>query len=152
MEPLTHLSFRYNNKKLLDIAKLAKVESSNYADPRYPDHSFNNWQITHYIDDYITSIMRKLEVEGKPRFYYLAPNSILPTHVDRNTTCSINFVLSKDPAPVTILGKNYFYKCGLLNTTIPHSVTNNNTERVLFKISIFNESYESLANRIKYKK
>jgi hypothetical protein len=48
-------------------------------------------------------------------------------------------------------GNDYVYTQVLLNTTLPHSVTNGATERILLKISIFDETYEQLSARISYK-
>lgn len=152
MEPLIHLSYVYDKSKLLAIAAEAKADASPYTDPRYPNYSFQSWLMGHYTNDYIENIMKEFDIKGKPRFYYLEPNTQIPTHVDRNTTCSINFILTDEPAPVTILGRDYYYDCALLNTTVPHSVKNKDKQRILFKISIFEESFESLANRIKFKK
>jgi hypothetical protein len=56
--------------------------------------------------------------------------------------------LSDDNTAITINDKDYFYKNALLNTTQPHSVKNGNKERLLFKISILNESFEAVANKI----
>jgi hypothetical protein len=96
--------------------------------------------------------MNDFGVEGKPRYYWMKPHAIIPEHVDNGTQCSLNFVLTENASPITIGGIDYYYDSILLNTTIPHSVTNNSSERIMLKISIFNESYEELAKRIKYKK
>jgi hypothetical protein len=95
--------------------------------------------------------MDDFQVLGKPRFYWTAPNSCIPEHVDNGTQCSLNFILSPDPAPITFYGIDYYYKQVLLNTTLPHSVNNGPIERVLLKISIFDETYQQLAARINYK-
>lgn len=153
MEPLIHLNYPIDKKILLEESKIAKIFSNPYGnDPRWPGQVLECWHISHYNSNYIRRVMQDLEVDGKPRFYWLDPNQDIPEHVDNNTTCSINFILSEDPAPVTIGGKEYFYESILLNTSIPHSVHNGPVERVLFKISIFDESFEDLAKRIKYKK
>lgn len=150
MLPLIHLDYNLDTTLLLKEAECAKQASAPYTDERYPNLNLENWHIGHYNSAYIESIMLDFEVEGRPRFYWLAPFAQIPEHVDNETMCSLNFILTSDPAPITINGSDYSYKQVLLNTTLPHSVTNNANERIMLKISIFNESFENLAKRLKY--
>jgi hypothetical protein len=152
MEPITHLDYPLNTELLLEEAREAKKSAINHFDPRYPDMKFDEWLIGHYTSEYINKVMDDFGIKGKPRFFWLEPFAFIPEHTDNGTQCSLNFLLNSNPAAITINGKDYFYQSVLLDTTQPHSVTNNETERLLFKISIFDESYESVANRIKYKK
>lgn len=151
MEPLIHLNYPLDKERLIKDSIEAKKISQAHTDNRYPNENFDYWQKSFYTSDYIEQIMKDLEVTGKPRFYWLDPHKDIPEHVDNGTTCSINIILNDEAAPITFGDKDYYYTMVLLNTSIPHSVKNNNTERLLFKISIFDESYEDLANRIKYK-
>lgn len=150
-EYLTLLNYPLDTRVLLESAAKSKLQAESYTDSRYPDYQFDYWRIGHYIDEHIEKIMTDFEVTGKPRFYWLKSNAYLPTHVDNGTTCSINFILSDNPSPVTFNRKNYLYKQALLNTSTPHSVFNTSSERILLKISIFDETYKQLAQRIKYK-
>lgn len=153
MSPLLHLDYPLNIDILLKESKIAKKTASKYGkgDPRMDGNVMDNWLISKHTSEYIEKIMDDFEVLGKPRFYWLEPNSHLIEHVDYNTTCGLNFILSSDIAPVTFQGVDYYYKSALLNTQIPHSVTNGKEERLLLKISIFNETFEELSSRIKYK-
>jgi hypothetical protein len=151
MSPITYIDYPLDKNQLLIEAQSAKMHAEPYGnDPRYPNQEFKEWLISKHTSTYIEQIMYDFNIEGKPRFYWLAPNVVLPEHVDYNTECALNFVLSDNPAPVLFQGKEYTYTAALLNTQIPHSVVNSNEERILFKISVFNESYEELAKRIKY--
>lgn len=152
MDPLIFLDYPLDKEKLLVEAIEAKQNSKPYTDSRYPDLYMEDWLIGHYNSEYITKIMNDFEVEGKPRYYWMKPHAVIPEHVDNGTQCSLNFVLTENASPVTIGGTEYYYDSILLNTTVPHSVTNNEHERIMLKISIFNESYTDLAKRIKYKK
>lgn len=153
MDPLIHLNYPLDRKRILEEANEAKKSAVPYGDdPRWPGKTLDVWLISRFNSPYALEIIKDFEIEGKPRFYWLEPNAYLPEHVDNGTTCSINFVLSDNPAPVTFGDKNYFYSQVLLNTSLMHSVKNGPDERILFKISIFNESYQDLAKRIKYKK
>lgn len=150
MKPLIHLNYNLDTELLLNQAEEARLQSKPYTDSRYPDLKLENWHIGHYTSDYIKQVMKDFEIDGKPRFYWLKPYAEIPEHIDNETTCSLNFILSDYPAPVAIEGIDYEYKQILLNTTKMHSVKNNAQERIMLKISIFNETYEDLAMRIKY--
>jgi hypothetical protein len=150
LEPLIHLNYELNKSKLLKEAQLAKCASQPYTDSRYPTLSLEKWLIGHWNSEYIDRIMADFEIIGRPRFYWLEPYAVIPEHVDNETTCSLNFILTDYPAPITIEGKEYTYQQVLLDTTRLHKVINNEHERIMLKISIFDESFSDLAKRIKY--
>lgn len=151
MEPLIHLHYKVDKARLLVEAETAKQNAKGYTDSRYPGVQLDEWLMGHHCSDYISEIMKDLEIEGKPRFYWLMPNAVIPEHIDNGTLCSINIILTDDAAPIKFGDKEYYYQTILLNTTLPHSVVNNEHERIMLKISIFNETYEQLANRIKFR-
>lgn len=150
-EYLTLLNYPLDTEILLDSASKAKLQSEPYTDSRYPELQLDRWHIGRYTDEHIEKIMTDFEVVGRPRFYWLEPFAEIPEHVDNDTQCSINLILTDTPAPIVIKGKEYTYQQALLNTTVPHAVFNGSSERVMLKISIFNETYEQLASRIKFK-
>lgn len=152
IKPIQLLKYPVNKKILLKEAQEFKDMAESYFDARFPDgKKLDNWLIYRHESEYSKKIMDDFEVQGKVRFYWLEPNSSIPLHVDYNTKCSINFILSENQGPVTIQGVDYFYSQALLNTSVPHCVNNGKYERVLFKISIFDTSFEDLAKKIKYK-
>ena len=148
MEPLLHLNYELKKDLILKETEEAKKISKYHTDSRYPLRVFTEWKVSMYNGEYIKEIMKDFDVIGTPRFYWLKPNAIISTHTDNATKCSLNFLLSDDNTAITINDKDYFYKNALLNTTQPHSVKNGNKERLLFKISILNESFETVANKI----
>lgn len=109
------------------------------------------FKISKYTSEYIERIMQDLGVNGSPRFYFQDPDSFLDWHTDINTLCSVNMVLSKDPAPISFRDGDMFYHQALLNTTIPHAVKNGKSERILLKISIFDQTFEEVADTIRYR-
>lgn len=149
-DPILHLDYDLDKQLLLTQAEEAKLTATPYTDSRYPGRKLEDWYIGHYNSDYIQKIMNDFGVEGKPRFYWLEPFAVIPEHVDNGTTCSLNFILTDNPAPIDIGGCLYMYEQILLNTTVPHSVTNFETERVMLKISIFDKTFEDLASTIPY--
>lgn len=150
LEPLIHLNYNLDKTLLLEQSQEAKTFASPYTDSRYPDLKLEDWHIGHYSSDYINKMMSDFGVIGKPRFYWLEPFAVIPEHVDNGTQCSLNFILTDEAAPITIEGKDYTYTQVLLDTTRKHSVTNNHNERIMLKISIFDKSYEELAECIPY--
>jgi len=151
MSPITVLDYPLDKYTLIEDSKQALIFANAHTDSRYPNLSFNYWKISRYSSDYIDKIISDFDIAGRPRFYWLEPHTVIPEHTDNETKCSINFILSDNPAPITINNNEYYYKQALLDTTIPHSVKNGSELRLMLKISIFNETYQSLSERIKFK-
>jgi len=87
-----------------------------------------------------------LNVEVKPRFYIQEKGFTLPFHQDRGTQCCINFVLSTSKDPI-VFRKNhntysYQYQKALINVQEEHMVKASREDRYLFKLSIFDMSYD----------
>jgi len=152
MQPLLHLKYELKKDLILKETEKAKQLAKYHTDSRYPLRVFTEWKVSMYNGEYIKEIMKDFDVIGTPRFYWLKPNAIISTHTDNTTKCSLNFLLSETNTAITINGKDYFYKNALLDTTQPHSVKNGNKERLLFKISIENENFETVAKKIIEKK
>jgi hypothetical protein len=148
---IIHLNYPLDYESIRISAECARKTAISYTDSRYSDLKMNGWTISRYSDSYIDSIMTDFGVQGKPRFYFQDAFLKIPEHVDNETLCSINFIISDNPAPITINGEDHCYKQCLLNTTVPHGVQNGSESRILFKISIFNESFETVANKIPFK-
>jgi len=148
---LVHLNYNLNKQGLLESADAARRDSQAYTDSRYPDLKINDWKISRYTDTLIEQVIKDFEIEGRPRFYWLKPYAVIPEHVDNETQCSINLILSDDAAPIVVNGEEHLYSQALLNTTVPHSVVNGPRERIMLKISIFNETFDQLSERIKFK-
>jgi len=150
MNPVLHLNYKIDKQRLLDEATAIKHTAVGYTDSRYPDLSMDDWLVGHHTSDYVKKIMSDFKVVGKPRFYWLRPFATIPEHVDNGTQCGLNFILTDHASPISFGDTSYFYESILVNTTLPHSVVNNEKERIMFKISIFNETFEQVANRIKH--
>lgn len=148
-KPVLHLNYKIDKQLLLNEALKLRSEAKEYTDSRYPDLKMDYWLISHYCNDYIEGIMRDFQIKGKPRFYWLKPNATVPEHVDNGTLCGLNFILTENASPIRFGDTEYFYEAILVNTTIPHSVVNNEHERLLFKISIFDQSFEEVAEKNK---
>lgn len=149
MDPIIHINYKIDKEKLLNEAALIRQSATGYTDARYPDLKMDDWLVGHCSCEYANQIMHDFGIQGKPRFYWLQPNAVIPEHVDNGTLCGLNFILTGNASPITFGDTDYFYESILVDTTRPHSVTNNEHERVMFKISIFNETFEQVALKIK---
>lgn len=153
---IRYLDYNFDKELLLKQAADAKVHAMPYTDVRYPELKFPDWHIGRHNSEYIEKIMHDFGINGSPRFYWMKPFAVVPRHTDNGTKCSLNFILTDNAAPIKIgslnAGQHYSYKAALLNTTIPHSVTNNHEERIMLKISIFDEFFETVDERIPYKR
>ena len=118
--------------------KIGKVEGYHYA-PFEPE----------WLKDYI---QRNFNIEGKfnMKFVYLTPgNRTLNWHTDKGTKCAINWVINK-PLTDAILeyrDSKHTYKAAIINTEKEHRVTKLEFERILFKVSCFDMTYEELCTK-----
>lgn len=142
--------FTFDRIELMRQYHLLQDQFVPYEDPR---GKLDEWKIARNIEfDYASELNSFFGIEAKPRFYVLKPHCVLPEHRDLGTECSINILLNDDePAPVHFGEQEYRYTQCLLNTQNLHSVTNGARERILFKLSIFDESYSEIVEKIKDK-
>lgn len=87
----------------------------------------------------------------RPRFYIQQPKVTIPFHTDRNTLCSINILLTDKTAPIFFRDGPVYYTTALLNTTVEHAVFNTSETRILYKISVFDKTFEEVKEKLPYK-
>jgi hypothetical protein len=81
-------------------------------------------------------------------FLYVEPNGFLPWHSDQeNSMSAINCILTPDPVAIQFKEGQYIYDTALVDVASMHQVQNNNTPRILFRIT-FQEN-EATFNKIK---
>jgi hypothetical protein len=148
LPPILHLNYPLDTALLLQQASEAKESAMPYVDPRSKKLPRDGWKINKFTSSYIKHVVNDLGIIARPRFFWLAPNEILTEHTDIDTLCSVNFLLSSNIAPIIIEGVEYFYKQALLNTQRRHKVRNGSEERILFKMSIFENSYEEIYEKL----
>lgn len=148
--PLIHVDYDLDIEKMKEIAEVAYTSATFYSDDRFPNADFTWWKIGKFEHPALKKIADDFGIECNARFYWQQPHSYLPPHVDNGTQCSLNFVLSDDPAPVNVEGVDYYYKAAFLNTTLKHSVRTGDTPRLLLKFSIFNQSIEDVGYKYLY--
>lgn len=149
MEPVLHLNYKIDKEQLLLEASKIKHKAVGYTDSRYPDLKMDDWLVGLHSSEYVNEIMKDFDIRGKPRFYWLQPYAVIPEHVDNGTLCGLNFILTEHASPITFGDKDYYYESILVDTTIPHRVKNNEHERIMLKISVFNETFKEVAEKIK---
>lgn len=123
-----------------------------YKDSRL-DYTWPTWRIAKVEDDwdYANELCNYFGIDAQPRFYFLGANTRLGPHTDNKTLCSINVILSDDNAPVIVNDQEFYYKSCLLNCQELHGVPSYPTDRRLFKLSIFNETWDQVYDKIKDK-
>ena len=118
-----------------------------------PRGTYAHWKVirnedmtSKIVTDFTYNIQRMFSMHGKVdgRFYKLDANQYLAPHMDNKTQCCLNFILNDNPAPITIQDIPYTYKQALINTRMSHSVRNGNTDRILFRISIFHVCFDEV--------
>ena len=125
-----------------------------FVDPK-TGNIIEKWLIKRQVGNYATELVCKFEemlkCSIKPRFYIQEKGFTLPPHVDRGTTCAVNFVLSTRRDPITFHTSwgymRYTYETAIVDVTQEHEVTAVNEDRVLFKMSIFDKSFEEVIER-----
>ena len=109
------------------------------------------WLIKRDVTGYARVLTRDfeeiLDTNIKPRFYIQERGFTLPFHRDRGTTCAINFVLSDTSDPIEFRDRSYTYKSAIIDVTREHQVTATTGDRVLFKMSIFDLSFDEVVRR-----
>jgi hypothetical protein len=146
---ISHLNYNFDKNELyVDFLKNYE-KASPYEDYR---KKLIEWKIVRYKkSEYVEKICKDLDIDGEPRFYILDPYAFLPQHLDHGTQCSINIILSEKQSPVSFMGKEFYYDACLLNTQLRHGVKNGSEERLLFKLSIRNESYDQVREKLQRK-
>ena len=147
MNSIYKFDFELNEDILLLEYDRVKHLAEDYIDPRGQVEDWKMIKCNFHYAKYLIKYFMLGEV--RPRFYFLKKDTVIPEHIDDGTKCSINFLLnSKNPAPVTIEGVEYYYKNCLLNTQKIHSVKNDTEDRLLFKLSIFDDDFETVKEKI----
>lgn len=145
---LTYIDFPVDYKYLLQ-----KFEEATFKPIKYYGIPISNFLVSKIKNDlYVNSILNQLNINGSPRFVNVPANKGLPTHIDMKTQCSINFLLEdyQDPIIFGLLPpyKKFIYKSAIIDTSKFHSVKATNYDRKIFKISIFQESFDTICKQL----
>ena len=144
----------FNDRGADGTGKTKISESSWFYNP-------STWLQGHIKEEKLEAIseIKKLYIQLKTllktkdiraRFYKQLPNTEVPMHTDRGTTCSVNIILSDDYVPITFKEEgDILYKCALLDIQKNHCVKKHNKERILLKFSIFDIDYETALDNYK---
>jgi len=148
MNHLIHFTYEYDHGRLL----LEANDPNGYV--KYcvseTNYTIDGWHIKRCSNGYAMEINNHFKnlfnlTDCKPRFYIQEPGFDIGFHTDQNTLCSFNFVLSNDPDPISFTNFDVIYNQALLNTQVKHAVLKTKSKRILFKISVFDKSFEEIA-------
>jgi len=127
---------------------------NNFTQARFFGHAedgsddLNNYPETNKVTKYFANLIESQDT--RPRYYKLEANTAVPKHVDHNTKCGINIMLSDKAGPVEFLDVGQFdYRVALLNTSQMHCVPPYPEERILLKLSIMDVDFETVKLRLK---
>lgn len=148
MKPLVHINYPLDKDLILGYVQEQEANFKAYTDTRY-NITLDFWKSINCDNEYINRVIQDLNIDCKPRIYKQLPYSYLEPHTDNITECAINFVIKGDDSPICIQGVEYHYKQAIVNTRELHSVRTGTTERILLKLSIYNEKYVDLVERLK---
>lgn len=147
--PLIEFQIDFDREQLLSQAQDLEGYQT-FVDPK-TNAMIPGWHIKRVNQGYaqeLTEFFKKefaLE-DCRPRFYIQDPGVSIGFHTDRQTLCSFNFLLSDNPDPISFRTGTMFYVNALLNTTVEHAVLATKNRRLLFKISVFDKSFEEVSS------
>lgn len=161
--PVTLLPYNLEKEKYLeDFWAHFEQESACLTDKRIrsPKSYFKIIRNTKFLEQETKKWSELLHADARARYYWLKPNRQLWWHTDAGTKCAINYILNGNTARVQFseTGEDlegpppekfyeFSYDAAILDVTKYHSVPNDSdTPRILFKISIFDKSYEEIVN------
>jgi len=153
MIPVTDINYKPNIDQLLLEVDHMHDSFMEYRDDRHG--IVKGWLILREsVDTPVLKTERekfniKYSLTGKSRARYYIQNKgvYIPPHIDYNTKCSANFILTGSPDPICFEDGEYAYRNAIINTTKKHWVNSTN-KRILFKISYFDIDYEKMLSNI----
>ena len=103
------------------------------------------------------SFEKILETSVSPRYYIQRKGMRLPFHCDRGTMCAVNLILneSQDTIEFRVNDRIYEnrYESALIDTQTEHQVVTVKGDRILFKMSILDKSFNDCREAyVRYRK
>jgi len=150
---ITHLNLEYDNDELKDEVEDLNFQPFNLYTKGYNESEDAAWWIARIRENrsmypLIDGIYNLLEADVIAIHRQYA-NTRINTHIDPNSVCCVNIILSGHTGPVLFedYGKIY-YKCALLNSQHWHSVPSYDEERLLVKFAYFKKPYEEVLTNL----
>jgi hypothetical protein len=146
---LVHLDYDFD----IEYLKVMANHYENLAEPWEGGNNFKTefWKIYRLSKDtYINEIMEDLNINAHPRFVYQSANTYLSPHIDFDSKCCVNILLSDDPAPINIEDIDYEYSAALINIERVHSVRTDDQKRVFLKLSVKDKDFDQVLKEIRY--
>ena len=78
------------------------------------------------------------------KFVYIPSGAVLDWHVDKGTKCAINWLINNSKASIEFRDGKYQYKTAIIDTSKEHRVVDLAGERILFKVSCWDMTYNEL--------
>ena len=140
--------------ELESIRQQADIYQFRLFEIRWPSHE--NYFLVKDNIPIAESIAKRFKdmynIDAHPRYYILLKGFELDTHVDEGTLAAFNYLISDENDPLVYFPDtrkiNINYKKGLVNLQMPHMVPKTVNERVLLKLSIYNNTFEECKEKI----
>jgi len=134
------------NESLLTFYEDERVKNDHWSILRDHDSS------TDVLRNFSDLKTKQLGIPVKARYYKLKANTQLIWHTDLGTKCAINYILNENSSSV-LFGdwkdyQEFTYDAALLDVSKSHSVINNNTDRILLKLSIIDHTYDEVYEKL----
>jgi len=152
MKPVFHINFDFDTDSLLEEAN-KQLKDKSTASHRGYEVMYDDWLFApggEVANEECKRFLNHYDLEeGDGRYHLLKADSYLIPHVDIDSTCGVNHVLSTDRAPVNYMKEEYTYKTALLDTTQKHGVVNlGYPDRIIYKICFRKHTYEEVIQKI----
>lgn len=135
MEYLRKVCYTLPRKKF--YFKGEEIEGYTYAP--WPEPTSKDYHIIEHLKGVFG-----LEGRWNSKFVFLQPGLNLDWHRDKRTKCAINWLVSLDTAPIYFRDKAYKYHSAILDVSKEHRIDILEGERILFKISCFDQEYKEI--------
>ena len=160
--------FGVNKERLLkevqSEAFMPFVDPKTKIELNFLSIQFTKKEYANEIADHFRKTLGLGHLDARPIFYIQKAGYRFPFHQDRKTECSVNVLLDKNPDPITFRVEQHdnnmegidsdideYYSTALINTQHWHGVMPPTTTRHLFKVSIFDKTYDECLEIIKVK-
>jgi len=126
--------------------------------PQIQDWRALDWQQYYHhgneiVEGYLyarINVTPPIKIKGRWNAKVIKISKTIPWHRDWSTKCAINTVLNKDLSKAghfEINNEKHWYRSAILDVTKKHRAVVYDEPRLIIKISIFDEDYETICER-----
>ena len=131
------------DKEFLFEKALQKPRKVFYFEGKARDNYYYAPFEPEWLKDYI---QKSFGLKGRwnMKFVYIPSGVVLDWHVDKGTKCAINWLINNSSASIEFKNGKYQYESAIIDTSKEHRVVDLAGERILFKVSCWDMTYNEL--------